>query len=162
MDDLGRWLSGASTVLLVGVGNRSRGDDGAGPLVAEKVMKWSSERFRVMNLEEAPGRLLPDAMEVRPSHILVVDAAMVGGPPGTMKLITLEEVESVSFSSTHDLPIAVTLGVVTSQTTAKAIVIGIQPQTTRVGDEMSEPVLDACERLSEALARSLRSAGVLE
>lgn len=138
-----------------------RGDDGAGPLVAESAKRWSSDRFKVMNVEEALGRLLPDAIDLRPSHIIVVDAALVGGPPGTVKLMRMEDVESVRFSSTHDLPVKVAVGLLASQTGAEAILIGIQPETTKLRGEISESVRTACARLSESLVGSLRSAGVV-
>lgn len=161
VEGLSRWMSGARTVLLIGVGNIGRGDDGAGPLVAEALKRWSSDRFRIMNVEEAPGRLLPDAVDLRPSHVIAVDAAQVGGPPGSVKLLEMDKIESVRFSSTHDLPLPVVLGILVSETGARVISVGIQPGSVGILGEMSRAVQDSCAELSELLVESLKSAGVL-
>jgi len=155
------WLQGADRVLLVGVGNESRGDDGAGVLVAEAMEKHVSSRFRVMNLGEALARLLPDAIDFAPSHIIVVDAAMLGASPGSVRLMRLDEMERVRSFSTHDLPVSVAVGLVTSEIQAKSIAIGIQPKTVCVGCEMSIEVKRACEQVVSLLDEQLASVGVI-
>jgi len=161
VDGLCKWLVGARIVLLIGAGNISRGDDGAGSMVAEDLKRWSSDRFRVMNVEEAPGKLLPDAVDLKPSHVILVDAAQVGGPPGTVRVLDMDEIESARFSSTHDLPLPVVLGVLVSETGARVIIVGIQPESAGISGQMSHAVRDSCAKLSELLVESLRSAGIL-
>jgi hydrogenase 3 maturation protease len=155
------WLQGAERVLLVGVGNESRGDDGAGVLVAQAMEKHVSSKLRVMNLEEAPARLLPDAIDFAPSHIIVVDATMFNALPGSVRLMRLDEMERVRSSSTHDLPVSVAVGLVTSEIQAKSIAIGIQPKTVCVGCEMSTEVRRACGQVVSLLDEQLASLGVI-
>jgi len=161
VEGLCKWLAGARTVLLIGVGNISRGDDGAGTLVAGALKRWSSDRFRVMNAEEAPGRLLPDAVDLKPSHVILVDAAQVGGPPGSLGLLETDEIESARFFSTHDLPLPIVLGILASETGARVITVGIQPGSVGTLGQMNHAVRDSCARLSELLVEALRSAGIL-
>lgn len=155
------WLQGADRVLLVGLGNESRGDDGAGVLVAKGMEGRASSRFSVMNLGEALGRLLPDAVDFMPSHIIIVDAAIFYARPGSVRLMKLEEMEVVHSSSTHDLSVSVAVGLATSETHAKPIAVGIQPKTVCVGCKMSIEVKRACGQVVSLLDEQLATAGVI-
>ncbi len=160
-EEIESWLRGADRVLLVGLGNESRGDDGAGVLVARRMEARASSRFRVMNLGEALGRLLPDATDFMPSHIIIVDAAIFGAKSGSVRPMELDEMEAAHSSSTHDLPISVAVGLVTSETHSKSIAIGIQPKEVGIGHEMSSDVRDACERVISLLEEELSFAHVI-
>ncbi|PLX38509.1 MAG: hydrogenase maturation protease [Hyphomicrobiales bacterium] len=66
-------------MLIVGVGNRMRGDDAAGPLVAERLAAHGFET-RVI---EADGAHLIEAFEGRDA-VVVIDAMRSGAEPGTV------------------------------------------------------------------------------
>ncbi len=67
--------------LVIALGNRQRGDDAVGPLVADRLVA------RAPGVEVLEGALDPmalvNAWEGRPS-VIVVDAASSGAPPGTI------------------------------------------------------------------------------
>lgn len=74
-------------VLLLGVGNVLRGDDGAGPalisLLREKDLPW----LRCLDCGQSPENGLPLMAKERAGKILVVDAALMGLPPGSVRQI---------------------------------------------------------------------------
>jgi len=158
--ELRAWLSDARFVLLVGLGNVNRGDDAAGVTVAEALKGHTSSRLKVMSLGEAVSNLLPDAVDLRPSHIIVVDAADLGGNPGSLTLARLDDLEGIRPTSTHDLPVRVAVGLVTSQVGADAVVIGIQPKERGIGCAMSEEVRLACDQVARLLEDVLTLAGL--
>jgi len=160
-EKMSSWLMGADRVLLVGLGNENRGDDGAGVLVAREMEVRASSRFIVMNLGEAVGRLLPDATDFMPSHIIIVDAAAFNDQPGSVRLMDLNHIEAIHSSSTHDLSISVAVGLVTSGTHSKSIAVGIQPRAICVGCEMSAEVKIACGQVVTLLEEQLSKAHVI-
>jgi len=160
-EQLKAWLRHAELVLLIGVGNQTRGDDAAGTVVAELMEVHRSRKFEVMNVGEALGKLLPGAIYRRPSHILIVDATVMGQSPGSVRLIPVDEMDVAHFSSTHDLPVSVAIRLVTRETGAKALAIGIQPHVVSVGSRMSEPVRVSCEAVTEMLKDCLTAAELL-
>jgi hydrogenase maturation protease len=66
--------------VIVGFGNRWRGDDSAGPLVAERLAGRGFDTVEV----EADGTLLLEAWAGR-DWAIVVDAMVAGGAPGTVR-----------------------------------------------------------------------------
>ena len=73
--------------VVVGIGNRSRGDDGVGPLVAERVAALGLPGVRVLTEAEPL-----DLVEVLAAHddVVVVDALAPRGHPGRVVVWSLD------------------------------------------------------------------------
>ncbi len=68
---------------VIGVGNRDRGDDGAGPEVARRLAARALPDTHVMELDGRLGALF-DAITCG-RRVVVVDAMSSGAPPGTVR-----------------------------------------------------------------------------
>ena len=66
--------------LVIGFGNRWRGDDAAGPLAAERLAAAGYETVEI----EADGTLLLEAWTGR-TWVVVIDAMVSGTPPGSIR-----------------------------------------------------------------------------
>lgn len=100
-------MSGA---VVIGIGNRLRGDDGAGVAVAERLRGRVPPGVEVISCNEEPSRLM-DAWEGADSLVLV-DTVSSGAPPGTLHRFDAgeEAVPARTFrSSTHAIGIAETI-----------------------------------------------------
>lgn len=96
--------------VVIGVGNRIRGDDAAGVLVAEQLRPRVPETVEVVSCNEEPSRLM-DAWAGADSVVLV-DTVSSGAPAGTLHRFDAgaEAVPARSFgSSTHAIGIAETI-----------------------------------------------------
>ena len=74
------------SLLVVGVGNPSRGDDGIGPAVVDAI----GARPDLAGIETvvAAGDLSDLVVTWRPDHdVVIVDAMVGGGPPGTIRTV---------------------------------------------------------------------------
>lgn len=71
------------STLLIGVGNPGRGDDGAGPAVAERLRQDAPAGVEVITLSGEPAALMDawDGVE----HVLLVDSSTGGGPAGRVR-----------------------------------------------------------------------------
>jgi hydrogenase maturation protease len=69
-------------VLVVGIGNPDRGDDGAGCLVARRIAKAGAAGVEVIEHRAEASMLLPRL--ARAKRVFLVDASVSGASPGTI------------------------------------------------------------------------------
>jgi len=140
------------TAVLMGIGNRWRGDDAAGPEVIARLA--GRARARCIDAGDAPERHLGEAVEGPPDGILLVDAVDFGGRPGEVALFGLEDLPA-TLGTTHDVPLSVLMGYLRAMTGADVLLLGLQPETTDFGRRMSAAVDDAVRVVTDALLAQL-------
>jgi hydrogenase 3 maturation protease len=135
------------TNILLGIGNPLNGDDGVGIYVAERFRKddWIS-----LACGTAPENFTGIIRKTRPSFLVLVDAAAMGIPPGEYRIIPRDKIEDVSIG-THQLPLSFLIDFL-SDTASRIILIGIQPERSGTGEEISLPVRRGAERLLRVLS----------
>ena len=149
-------------VVVVGIGNAFRSDDGAGLAVAERIRALSPDVDVVAN-EQEPLRLLDawDGAELA----LVVDAVASGAKPGTIHRFDATEARpplTVFHGSTHALGIwdAIELARTLGRLPARVVVYGIEGERFSSGDGLTPSVSAAVERLAAELAEEARCTSV--
>jgi hydrogenase 3 maturation protease len=141
-------LSGRAAIVCVG--NDLCGDDGAGPAVARGLpddVPWD-----VFDTQSVPESFLMKIIARKPETVLLVDALDFGGTPGTVEIIQAEGVGGQGPSTHGPAPLAF-LELLEMMHTCRRAVLGIQPQQTDFGDEMTPPVRSAVEMVLEAFRR---------
>ena len=139
-------------VCIVGVGNRWRGDDGAGPrLIAAR---RPGTRGQWLDAGVAPENLLEPIVRTTPDTVLIVDAVAFGGSPGEIRLMDVKKIDTVVLS-THCGSLAMLSDYLTARTGARLMVLAIQPQSIGVRDELSEPVARSVRLLTGMLSDAL-------
>ena len=147
LDEIESRLRGRS-VVVVGIGNRLRGDDGVGPRVVERVAVAGPEL--VIDAGTTPENFLGPLIQRAPQVVLFVDAIEFGKAPGHFILSPVEDLAG-RLSTTH----APSLQLVADILAAYGIecwVLGIQPARTTVGAALHPRVERAAEEAAEALA----------
>lgn len=134
--ELGRLFKGR--VVVVGVGNELRGDDGVGAYVARKVKKRN-----VINAEIAPENFVGKIKKMRPGRIVIVDALDFGGRPGEIRVVDARKTTGLRFS-THALPLSFFCEYFEG---IEVQLVGIQPKRREFGSRMSREVRKAAERI---------------
>jgi hydrogenase 3 maturation protease len=135
------------TVVIVGMGNTLRSDDGVGSLLASAL--GGSVSYIVyevgVSLENYLGKIVKD----KPDSIVLVDAARIGRAPGECGIFELSQVETASFFTTHNASLSMALRYLQKNLKADIILLLIQPQTTAFGDTLSPEVSQVLRRLRE-------------
>ena len=144
----------AGTVVVVGVGNPLRGDDGAGCLVARRLR--GTEGARVIEAEEVPESFVGDIAAAMPDAVVMVDAVDLGAEPGAVAVLEREQVATYA-PTTHRLPLSLVMEVVQWRTGADVFLIAVQPSRVDFGTAMSPEVSDSVERLAGILAELLQA-----
>ena len=97
-------------------------------------------------------------MRLRPSHILIVDAAHHEGPPGSIELLRPDALGGPSFS-THAPSLRLFCSFLERAIGAKSLVLGIRPLDTGFGEGLTEQLDRAADEVVEALVHVLSRAG---
>jgi hydrogenase maturation protease len=144
---------------LIGVGNRFRGDDGAGLEVASRLRATQPPGCRILEEEGEPGSLIEDWALVR--EALVVDAVSTGAEPGTLHRFdaTAEPLPVEMFrSSTHALGIAdaVELARELERLPPRLAVYGIEGESFETGEGLTPAVEATVDKLVAELCEELR------
>jgi hydrogenase maturation protease len=142
-------------VLVIGVGNRDRGDDGVGPFVCDRVAEARLPGVDAVVLE---GSVLDLAMHWdADDHVVVVDAAAPAGRPGRVTQVdaVAHHLRAPSASSTHtvDVGAAVELARALGRMPAELRIVGIEGASFEFGDALHPGVLRAAMRVVAAISR---------
>jgi hydrogenase 3 maturation protease len=132
--------------ILLTVGNGMMGDDGAGVLLAQKLRDHPLENWTVINGGSAPENVIPQIREANARCVLVVDAADMDLPPGSIRYIYAERLEDPFLITTHTLPLTFLIDSL-REFVPQVDLVGIQPRIVAFGFPISEEVRLAVEQM---------------
>ena len=132
---------------VVCVGNELRGDDGAGPAVAQLLL--GTVPLDVYDTQTAPENFMAKIIRGWPDCIVVVDAMHLGAEPGAFRLMPIEDLTGQGPGTHGPAPLAL-MHLLQEQLSCHCVVLGIQPADTRFGAPMSQPVRRTVELVSGA------------
>lgn len=143
--------------LVIGVGNRDRGDDAVGPIVCDLLREEQPVGVRFVVFE---GAMVDLALHWQPAdHVVIVDASFPSGRPG--HITEVEAVESALDApgavSTHaiDVSAAIELARALERLPASLTLIGIEVFACEHGAPLSPPVARAAGRVVASIRRRL-------
>ena len=141
-------------IAILGVGNEMRCDDAAGVLVARALSqrKCATHTDGVLIIEagHAPENRTGELRRFAPDLVIIVDAADIGGKPGTIQWIPEESIDGMS-ASTHSLPLSMLARYLVLELDCTVKLLGIQLGSNDVGDGVSPPVLQAVDEIADEL-----------
>jgi len=133
-------LHGSKT-LIVGIGNTLKGDDGAGPLICER-LRDAGVGAELIDVGTVPENYIQPIIKKAPENLLIIDAIDFGASAGAIELFKPEQLSS-SVISTHILSPRLFLDMIRSELEVDAYFVGIQPAQTKLGQSVSADVNDA-------------------
>jgi len=155
-------ISGRKCVV-VGVGNELRGDDAAGARLAQHLeaaipsaQTPSSVAPLIFHAGDVPEDYAVRVADQCPEVVLLLDAAAMGLPPGSCRLLAAEDIPPVP-GVTHRPSLEMFAAFVRLDCGAQTYLLGIQPHMAHLGmgDEMSPEVEAALEALERMLVEIL-------
>ncbi len=129
-------------VVVLGVGSELRADDAAGLRVAAALGRDPIPGVHALEAGPAPENCTAEIRRLHPSHLIIVDCAQMGEPPGTIRLVPPEDIAGVSFG-THGLPLSVLAEYIRVEVGCRVLILGIQPRSIEVGETLSPEVASA-------------------
>lgn len=135
---------------LLCVGNSMMGDDGAGPLLAERCAEQPLPGWTVVDGGAAPENDIGYLRELRPAHLVIVDATDMGLAPGEIRTLTEDDIGEMFMMTTHNLPLTFLMQQL-REDVPQITFIGIQPDVVAFYYPMSPAVSQAVARLHQLL-----------
>jgi hydrogenase maturation protease len=147
----GAALSSAAVCL----GNRYRGDDAVGPLVAERLREADA---LVLDCADEPTRLLDEWAGLE--TLVVVDAVVTGAPPGTVHRVDAGNgplPRDLGLASTHAVGVAdaLELGRAVGRAPRRVVVLGVEGAAFGMGADMTPEVARAVDDVVAAVLAEL-------
>lgn len=124
--DLARELRGARLVAVVGVGDELEPHDRDGLRAARDVDALRLPRVRVVEGGAMPENVTGTLRRLAPSHVVLVDAARMGRPPGEAVLLDAARATGQRFS-THAMPLSTLADYLRDELGARVLLVGIEP-----------------------------------
>jgi hydrogenase 3 maturation protease len=140
-----------SATVILGIGNILKGDDGAGPLVCQK-LKEVEICADVIDAGTVPENYIQRIIGKAPQNLLVIDAIDYGETPGTIRLFKPEQLSSHAIS-THSLSPRIFVDMICQNINVDVYFVGIQPAQMQLGQPISTQVKLAIEHLADVLMK---------
>lgn len=141
---------------ICGVGNRLRGDDAVGPMVADRLLEKYAQDVRngemiFLDCGTAPENFVSNIEKLKPDVVVIIDAVNLGKEPGHVGVVDIAKI--VGFlHSTHQLPLSLFIEYLKKNGGCRVFFVGVQPKSCAFGAEMSSECEAAIERAMDVVS----------
>lgn len=132
-------------VVILGIGNTLRSDDGIGSLLASRLKDKLS--FIVYDAGVSPENYLGKVDKDKPDNLVIIDAVDFGGKPGEFRAVDGEGIKTTNLFSTHNASLSMLINFLQSNSKMDIIVLIIQPKTIVFGDKLSPEITKTLVKL---------------
>lgn len=138
---LNDFLQDFRKLIVLGVGNELKSDDGVGPFIIKKLIAENIEKDNLLfiNAETVPENFTGKIRKEKPTHVIIVDACLMGGKPGDIKIVDKDDFVNIGIS-THSMSLSYFVKYLEKDSDFKIIFIGIEPETMDWGETPTESV----------------------
>src|SRR5512133_1670930 len=148
-------LDSDARVAVMGIGNELNGDDAAGVLAARILKQQQEERgslprssaLLVIEAGPAPESFTGKVRRFAADVVLLIDAAELGDPPGTVHAFDWSAAQGLS-ASTHTLPPSMLAEFLSRELNCPVALIGIQPKSLELDAGLSDEAAQAAQRVA--------------
>ena len=133
--ELNDFLSDFKKLIVLGVGNELKSDDGVGPFIINKLIDENIEKDNLLfiNAETVPENFTGKIRKENPSHVIIVDACLMGENPGEIKIVDKDDFANIGIS-THSMSLSYFVKYLERDTDFKVTFVGIEPETMDWGE----------------------------
>ncbi len=147
---LSQILSG--NVLIVGIGNQFKSDDGFGPALINRIQ--GKVKATCLDTGLSPENYIGKIIKFRPQVILFVDVVSMDAPVATVKLIDSDQIALYGFS-THNMSPKLMIENIMCQIDTKVFMLGVQPKNLEFGEKISPELNGALNSLETIIIELL-------
>jgi hydrogenase 3 maturation protease len=153
--ELKKWFSNAERVVIAGIGNPIRMDDFVGVKIVQDLHGKVSEKVYLIECETVPENFLQQIIDFNSTHILLIDAAVLGLKPGESRLVNPEQLANFPVYSTHMLPLRLFCEYLAKATKAKIALLLVEPKKADFGEGLTSEIGAAVQKITDTLFKIL-------
>lgn len=138
---LNDFLRNCDKLIVLGVGNELKSDDGVGPFIIKNLISENieNEKLLFIDAQTVPENFTGKIRKEQPSHVIIVDACLMNGNAGDMKIVDKDDFASIGIS-THSMSLSYFVKYLEKDSDINVIFVGIEPETMDWGVKPTEPV----------------------
>lgn len=152
---LSDFLNDYGKLIVLGVGNELKCDDGVGPFIINKLKDEdieNNETLLFINAETVPENFTGKIRKEKPTHLIIVDACLMGAKPGDVKIVDKHDFANIGIS-THSMSLSFFVRYLEKDTDFGIIFVGIEPESMDYSDKLTENVEKAAYEFIDTLKR---------
>ncbi len=130
-------------------------DDFVGVKIVQDLQGEVLRNVHLIECETVPESFMDEIAELKPSHVLLIGAAVMELKPGEVRLFDAAKVTSFPAISTHMLPLRVFCEYIKQMSGAKIALLLIEPCNTEFGEGLTQAVNETARKITEVLLRQL-------
>jgi hydrogenase 3 maturation protease len=150
-----KWFSNAERVIVAGVGNPIRMDDYVGVRVVQDLRGRVSEKVHLIECETIPENFIAQIIDFNPTHVLLIDAAVIGLEPGSFELADPGRLIASAAFSTHMLPLRIFCEHLRETTKARIGLLLVEPEKSDFGEGLTPKVHASVEKIVQTMLEVL-------
>jgi hydrogenase 3 maturation protease len=154
-DALEKWFEGAERIVVAGIGNPIRKDDFVGVKIVQDLQGKVPKNVHLIECETVPESFMQEIVDLKPSHVLLIDAAVLGLKPGETRLVFPEQITDFPAITTHVLPLRIFCEYITKMTESKIALLLVEPESTEFEEGLTPTVQAAAEKIIKPLLKLL-------
>ena len=150
---LRNFLEGFEKLIVLGVGNELKCDDGVGPYIIKKLKEGiveDKDRFLFIDAQTVPENFTGKIRKETPTHLIIVDACLMGGEAGDMKVVDENDFASIGIS-THSMSLSFFVKYLQQDCDFRIIFVGIEPESMDYADNPTVKVEEAANEFINIL-----------
>jgi len=143
-------------LIILGIGNELKYDDGVGPFIISELNKLNlNENVLLINAQTVPENFTGKIRKENPSHIILIDACLMGLNPGDYKIVNEDDFVNIGIS-THSMSLSYFVKFLNQD---NILFIGIEPELLELIDQdslgsLDKDLMDFQGELTENVKRS--------
>lgn len=149
---LSNFLTDCEKLMVLGVGNELKSDDGVGPFIIKKLKQENIENKNMLFIDAGtvPENFTGKIRKENPTHLIIVDACLMDSNPGDMQIVNKYEFANIGIS-THSMSLSFFVRYLEKDTEIAIIFVGIEPETMEWGVKPTPEVEKSANEFIETL-----------
>ena len=149
---LSNFLTDCDKLVVLGVGNELKSDDGVGPFIIKRLKEENIENKNLLFIDAktVPENFTGKIRKEKPTHLIIVDACLMDSNPGDMQIVNKYEFANIGIS-THSMSLSFFVRYLEKDTEIRIIFVGIEPETMEWGEKPTSKVEKSANEFIETL-----------
>ncbi|WP_295602685.1 hydrogenase maturation peptidase HycI [uncultured Methanobrevibacter sp.] len=149
---LSDFLKDCEKLIVLGVGNELKSDDGIGPFIIKKLQFENIENKKLILIDgqTVPENFTGKIRKEKPTHLIIIDACLMNSNPGDMQIVDRYDFASIGIS-THSMSLSFFVKYLEKDTDFKITFVGIEPESMDWGEKPTPKVEKAADEFIKTL-----------